>query len=960
MKKRLKYIFILILLILVSGYHPALAGTVENVTANADKSGKVTISGNISSGQGKIVNVTVTMNESYVVYADSAFSGKNGEYSFTFQLPSNAYGYFDVTVNTADGSTPARTTFSYGTENSLSSLKVNTGTMTPEFSPDITEYMVTVDNNKSRIKFLPEVNEKAANITINGETVKDGVLSKSFLLDREENGFTIKVTAMSGDIRSYTVTVIRKDAGIPELTAKAAADPDKNVEISGTISTGSGKPITVLVKNPKGKVDFAGVTYSNSGGFYSLSYVLADETTGKYTVEAGTLKLKEKVETCFYYIKDVYLESLMISDVKLSPDFRSDVTKYTAETDGSFDTVTLTPVACDGTEEITVNKQTVKSGEATGPIRLNMGKNVIKITLKALGGKLKKTYTITVQKGYKAPELFLEAGINREKRVKINGNIGLKSKRTVSVMVTGPKGNVDYTNSVKTAQDGSFKISYLMTSKDKGTYTVTAGTTDLATPAITTFVYEPNTNLASLGVSEGSLAPAFDKDQLSYSVNVGSNVREATISATAEYTEAEVKIADGAAMKGSNTYTVPLYAQCNSIPITVSLDDDVKTYYVTIYVEDERKSSVAALSGITIKNDIYDVELDPAFNPEVTEYYALIYDEMPYVTVTPTAADRKAAITVNGMAVASGKPTDPINLDLGENEIIINVTAEDGTLQVYRIYVEVRSYSSILSNIILSAGGREIGYTPAFDPYFSFEYRADSVETTSITVIPAVSDGNPIITVNGMYTEGNTPQEIELDMGDNCIEIQVTAEDGDTCTYYIYVTRQLSEKSSDASLSNITLSPGGLETPFESETMEYSAEVSYDTAEVAVVAEASNNMARITVGDIVINSGETFYVGLNVGENIIEITVTAEDGEHTCTYYVYVTRQEPESSDDFSDKSSDVTAGESTDKTSEEPSNEPADESSDKYSGESSYEPTEKSTDETSEEFTDDSEGKPI
>lgn len=366
-------------------------------------------------------------------------------------MSENAYGDYEVAVNAYDSQDPVVTHFSYGSLNSLSSLKINSGTLVPAFSPDITEYTVTLDNNKTRIRFVPAVSGKVYGIDINGEAVENGELTKSFILDQKENKFTVNVTSLARQTRTYTINVIREAAGIPSLTAKASIDTNKNVEINGTISTGSGKPITVMVKDPSNRIEYIGTTVSQAGGYYSFNFVLSDNKEGKYTVEAGTSNLEEKTETYFYYLKNIFLKSLTLSNITLSPDFLPNVYDYTAETDGSFDSITVTPVAYEGAERITVNRQAVESGESAGPIKLYNGKNTIKITVEAMGGRLKKTYTITVQKAVKLPELSVNAAIDRVKRVTISGDIGFRSKRTVSVMVTDPDENIEYANSVKTA-----------------------------------------------------------------------------------------------------------------------------------------------------------------------------------------------------------------------------------------------------------------------------------------------------------------------------------------------------------------------------------------------------------------------------------------------------------------------------------------------------------------------------
>ncbi len=114
-------------------------------------------------------------------------------------------------------------------------------------------------------------------------------------------------------------------------------------------------------------------------------------------------------------------------------------------------------------------------------------------------------------------------------------------------------------------------------------------------------------------------------------------------------------------------------------------------------------SSDADLSSLTIS----DSALTPDFTPENTNYTAFVPNETTSVTLTPTvayvgymrSADRPrvaapqgfpsgATVTVNNLPVASGTASDPIVLNVGETNISVVVTAEDGvTMKTYTVVV---------------------------------------------------------------------------------------------------------------------------------------------------------------------------------------------------------------------------------------------------------------------------------
>ena len=73
----------------------------------------------------------------------------------------------------------------------------------------------------------------------------------------------------------------------------------------------------------------------------------------------------------------------------------------------------------------------------------------------------------------------------------------------------------------------------------------------------------------------------------------------------------------------------------------------------------------ANLSSLTISPG----ELSPAFSPDVTDYTATVSGDVEKITVSAPANDSKATVVVSGND----------GLQIGENEIVCKVTAEDGT-----------------------------------------------------------------------------------------------------------------------------------------------------------------------------------------------------------------------------------------------------------------------------------------
>ena len=125
-------------------------------------------------------------------------------------------------------------------------------------------------------------------------------------------------------------------------------------------------------------------------------------------------------------------------------------------------------------------------------------------------------------------------------------------------------------------------------------------------------------------------------------------------------------------------------------------------------------------------------------------------------------------------------------------------------------------------------------------------------------------------------------------MGDTEITAEVTAEDGSAMkTYTVTVTRAPAGASSDATLSELTLS--GVTLAFAPETLFYTASVDNSVSATTVTAVTTDDKAtrKILIDGVQDLDAD---VDLAVGDNTITVEVTAEDGTTRQTYTVTVTR----------------------------------------------------------------------
>ncbi|ANY73033.1 hypothetical protein BBD41_10780 [Paenibacillus ihbetae] len=213
--------------------------------------------------------------------------------------------------------------------------------------------------------------------------------------------------------------------------------------------------------------------------------------------------------------------------------------------------------------------------------------------------------------------------------------------------------------------------------------------------------------------------------------------------------------------------------------ITVTTEDGSFTDTSTVTVSEPTDLSQLTLSKGT---------LSPAFEAGTTHYTAAVTNDVYSLTVTPITVDAHATMTVNGHLVKSGTPSEAIQLNVGDNEITVTVTAQDGTTNTYMVKVtRAASNSADLTNVELSKGT----LTPAFASGTTAYAAAVTNDVYKLTITATTLDANSTVTVNGQPVKSGTPSEaIELNVGDNKIVVTVTAQDGITTkTYTIVVTR---------------------------------------------------------------------------------------------------------------------------------------------------------------------------
>ncbi len=291
------------------------------------------------------------------------------------------------------------------------------------------------------------------------------------------------------------------------------------------------------------------------------------------------------------------------------------------------------------------------------------------------------------------------------------------------------------------------------------------------------------------------------------------------------------------------------------------------------------------LSNLTLSNGT----LSPVFSSATTNYSTNVGYGLTTMTVTPTASDPAATITVNGATVPSGTASSHIPLVVGANVVPIVVTSKDGLAsKTYSLTInEAQSSNSNLAGLALSNGT----LSPAFAT-ITTSYTASEPNITSfITVTPTLADPNATVQVNGTAVlSGKASHAIALSVGPNTITIVVTAQNGTTTkTYTITVTRI---GASNANLTAIGPSITPLNPSFTSSMTNYTINAPNTAATITVKPVTGDPNATIKVNGTSVTSGTVSQpIALAEGTTTpINLVVTAQDGATTKTYTITVTR----------------------------------------------------------------------
>jgi Cadherin-like beta sandwich domain/Bacterial Ig-like domain len=400
-----------------------------------------------------------------------------------------------------------------------------------------------------------------------------------------------------------------------------------------------------------------------------------------------------------------------------------------------------------------------------------------------------------------------------------------------------------------------------------------------------------NNSLQSLNISPGTLAPIFNANTQSYTVDVANNMGSVTVTPALQDTDATMTVNGQPTTSGqARTVTLNGAGQPTAIPIVVTAQNgNQKTYTITV---SRGISSNSNLQSLTISPGT----LAPTFNANEQIYTANVANTVGSVSVTPTRQDATATITVNGQATNSGQgrtiTLNPAGQSQSTTTILIIVTAQNGSQKAYTVNVNRAALggNNDLSALTVSPGPLDSAFN-ANDLSYTVNVASG---VNSMTVTPTLQATTASMTVNGQATnsgQARTITPLNPAGQTTTIPIVVTAQNGSQKTYTVNVNR--AALGGNDALQSLTVSPGTLSPVFSvARTLPYTvSDVSSSATTILVTATPQDPSATVTINN---QGGNSRSITLPGGPSSTEIVVLviAPNGNDR-TYLITVNQPAP-------------------------------------------------------------------
>ena len=364
-------------------------------------------------------------------------------------------------------------------------------------------------------------------------------------------------------------------------------------------------------------------------------------------------------------------------------------------------------------------------------------------------------------------------------------------------------------------------------------------------------VTDSNNYLSNIILSEGTID--FDKSKTTYDVK---NINGSTIDITATLESSYAKLSGDVGKKNLNF-------GLNTFKITVTSEAGVNRIYTLNIYRNDNRDKTNTLSSLEIEN----YKISPDFNKNTVNYTLTVKKDVTSVKINATLDSDKSSFN-------KGYGPRTVNLTYGVNTILIKVTSESKSTKTYTIKItreDDRSSNNYLKSLNVSSGDFEFNKKTQ---NYSFTVQN---EVTSIKVFAVAEDEKS--KVSGAQT-------YNLKEGLNKINIVVTAENKQTRTYTLQVTRIVKNINKEVNNKLKSLEISNYQINFDPETTIYNLTIENESS-LDIIPKVQDSTSSV-----VVNGNENLKDG-----SVIKLIVTAVDGS-TKEYIINISKNEEIKNDD--------------------------------------------------------------
>ncbi len=388
------------------------------------------------------------------------------------------------------------------------------------------------------------------------------------------------------------------------------------------------------------------------------------------------------------------------------------------------------------------------------------------------------------------------------------------------------------------------------------------------------------------GTGTGSFTEVFDPNDRTITLVLGEGVTSARITPVLYDKSSTLYIAGRKVSYRDVSFKYMGSSAKYSIKVVPTKASGLKsvTYTLTVKRAASSNKNLARLTYTTTG-----VTVSPVFNKATTTYTLTLSNTVSSFKLYPTVEGYKASYKIR--AILQDEETErsqssTVSLKPGESrKIIVRVTAQDKSTRDYVINAtRLISNNADLKKLTATYSGTTLALSPAFDKSKEDYTLALSTTQGSLTLAPEVADSTAKYIIEA--DDAASGKTITVNPGKTKeVEIIVTAQNGDTKTYTITVTRAISQ---DANLKSITVSQSALSPAFNKDVQMYALPLT--SAQPSVKFTITKNDTTATFSSLVVNTTSTggssvpytsgtVNVSLTPGQiKYVIITVRAQDG----------------------------------------------------------------------------------